>query len=131
MIRRPPRSTQSRSSAASDVYKRQVLNRVVDPCSKRGFADWWKKTAADRFIKIPAAALDHRRFWDAMHALPLDALAGIEQTLALTACARFGLDTSSVALDMTNFATFIDTGNDKAPIAQRGKAKQKRSDPRL
>src|SRR5450759_2275423 len=108
-----------------------VLNRVVDPCSKRGFADWWKKTAADRFIKIPAAALDHRRFWDAMHALPLDALAGIEQTLALTACARFGLDTSSVALDMTNFATFIDTGNDKAPIAQRGKAKQKRSDLRL
>src|SRR5450756_1682656 len=108
-----------------------VLNRVVDPCSKRGFADWWKKTAADRFIKIPAAALDHRRFWDAMHALPLDALAGIEQTLALTACARFGLDTSSVALDMTNFATFIDTGNDKAPIAQRGKAKQKRSNLRL
>src|SRR5450756_918659 len=26
MIRRPPRSTQSRSSAASDVYKRQGLN---------------------------------------------------------------------------------------------------------
>src|SRR5680860_626726 len=31
MIRRPPRSTQSRSSAASDVYKRQatMLTRVV------------------------------------------------------------------------------------------------------
>src|SRR5450756_3198810 len=28
MIRRPPRSTQSRSSAASDVYKRQVLGRA-------------------------------------------------------------------------------------------------------
>ena len=28
MIRRPPRSTQSRSSAASDVYKRQLENRV-------------------------------------------------------------------------------------------------------
>src|SRR5450756_1240147 len=26
MIRRPPRSTQSRSSAASDVYKRQVVD---------------------------------------------------------------------------------------------------------
>src|SRR5680860_668319 len=26
MIRRPPRSTQSRSSAASDVYKRQRMN---------------------------------------------------------------------------------------------------------
>jgi len=42
-----------------------------------------------------------------------------------------GVDVSSVALDMTNFATFIDTGNGKAPIAQRGKAKQKRADLRL
>ena len=41
------------------------------------------------------------------------------------------MDCSSVALDMTNFATFIDTANGKAPIAQRGKAKQKRSDLRL
>src|SRR6266849_10840935 len=108
-----------------------VLNRVVDPCSKRAFADWWRTTAADRFTKIPASALDHRRFWDAFHAVPLDGLAQIEEKLALAACARFGLDTSSVALDMTNFATFIDTGNEKAPIAQRGKAKQKRSDLRL
>jgi hypothetical protein len=41
------------------------------------------------------------------------------------------VDCSSVALDMTNFATFIATANGKAPIAQRGKAKQKRSDVRL
>ena len=42
-----------------------------------------------------------------------------------------GLDCSSVALDMTNFAAFIDTQNKRAPIAQRGKAKQKRADLRL
>src|SRR5450756_2020613 len=30
MIRRPPRSTQSRSSAASDVYKRQLLDHVTE-----------------------------------------------------------------------------------------------------
>ena len=29
MIRRPPRSTQSRSSAASDVYKRQLVHRLA------------------------------------------------------------------------------------------------------
>jgi len=34
-------------------------------------------------------------------------------------------------LDMTNFATYIDSGNDRAPIAQRGHAKQKRRDLRL
>jgi transposase len=66
-----------------------------------------------------------------MHAVPLEALPRIEEKLALAACARFGLDTSSVALDMTNFATFIGTDNARAPIAQRGKAKQKRADLRL
>src|SRR5680860_1857410 len=30
MIRRPPRSTQSRSSAASDVYKRQLQEHLAD-----------------------------------------------------------------------------------------------------
>src|SRR5450756_1982158 len=30
MIRRPPRSTQSRSSAASDVYKRQIDHCLID-----------------------------------------------------------------------------------------------------
>ena len=108
-----------------------ALNRLVDPCSKRGFADWWKTTAADRFTKIGAGVLDHRRFWDAMHAVSLEQLARAEEALAAAMVTWFGLDTSSVALDMTNFATFIDTGNRRAPIAQRGKAKQKRSDLRL
>ncbi len=108
-----------------------ALNRLADPCSKRVFADWWARTAAPRFTKIPASVLDHRRFWDAMHAVPLEALEEISRRIAVRIAGESGLDCSSVALDMTNFATFIDTGNGKAPIAQRGKAKQKRSDLRL
>jgi transposase len=108
-----------------------ALNRVVAPCSKAAFADWWKKTAADRFTKIPASALDHRRFWGAMQAVSEDQLAEISRRIALRIVEAFALDCSSVALDMTNFATFIDTGNGKAPIAQRGKARQKRPDLRL
>jgi transposase len=108
-----------------------ALNRLADPCSKRAFAAWWKTTAADRFTRIPVAVLDHRRFWDAMHAVSPEQLAAAEEALAVGIAGQFGLDTSSVALDMTNFATFIDTGNEKAPVAQRGKAKQKRSDLRL
>src|SRR5680860_1905711 len=36
MIRRPPRSTQSRSSAASDVYKRQECNNLITTYSEAG-----------------------------------------------------------------------------------------------
>ena len=108
-----------------------ALNRLVAPCSKAAFADWWKTTAADRFTKIPASALDHRRFWDAMHAVTVEQLEQVSEKIAVQIVRSSGVDVSSVALDMTNFATFIDTANGKAPIAQRGKAKQKRSDLRL
>ena len=108
-----------------------TLGRLVDPCSKRGFEKWWRSTAADRFTKIGAGVLGHRKFWDAMHGVGLEELARIEHRLALAMVETFELDISALALDMTNFATYIDTTNDKAPIAARGKAKQKRADLRL
>jgi len=108
-----------------------TLNRVVDPCSKRAFADWWAGTAGAGLVTVRAAALDHRRFWDAMHQLDAAALVQIERQIALRAIDTYGLDISSLALDMTNFASFIDSTNTRAPIAQRGKAKQKRFDLRL
>lgn len=123
-----------RSDAGASVGTYLALataNRVVAPCSKLGFADWWTTTAADRFTKIPARVLDHRRFWDAMTAVDTDQLAEIERRLSLRMIETFGLDTSAVALDMTNFATHIDSTNTRAEIAQRGKSKQKRSDLRL
>ena len=106
-------------------------NRVVAPCSKLGFAEWWATTAGDRWVRVPAAALDHRRFWDAMHAIDTDALIEIERRLTDTMIGEFGLDLSGLVLDMTNFATYIDSSNERADIAQRGHAKQKRSDLRL
>lgn len=108
-----------------------ALGRLVAPGSKSGFADWWATTAADRFTRISPKVLDHRKFWDAMHLVDGEALQEISARLAARMIAVFDLDTSSVALDMTNFATYIDTTNGRAPIAQRGKAKQKRTDLRL
>jgi hypothetical protein len=119
------------AASAGTYLALATLNRVVAPCSKLAFADWWATTAADRWVKVPAAALDHRRFWDAMDLLPVPQLAGIERRIGQAMAAQFGLDLSGLVLDMTNFATFIDSANEKAPIAQRGKAKQKRNDLRL
>ena len=106
-------------------------NRVVAPRSKLAFARWWDTTAGDRWVSLPAGASDHRRFWDAMDTLDQDTLTAIEARLTARMVTEYGLDLSALALDMTNFATFIDSSNDKAPIAQRGHAKQKRVDLRL
>jgi len=123
-----------RSDAAASVGTYVALacaNRIVDPCSKRRFVDWWKTTAGDRWVRLPAAALDHRRFWDAMDTITTAHLAEIEARITARIVAEFGVDLSGLVLDMTNFATYIDTANTRAPIAQRGHAKQKRTDLRL
>ena len=105
-----------------------TANRVVAPCSKLAFADWWATTAGPRWVKLSDGALDHRRFWKAMDRLDESHLALIETELGRRVVSEFGLDLSGLVLDMTNFATYIDSTNERGPIAQRGKAKQKRTD---
>ena len=125
-----------RSDAAASVGTYLALaaaNRIVDPCSKLALIDWWLTTSGERFIRprLRVAALDHRRFWDAMGAVSGDDLVEIERAITTAMIDQFDLEMSGVVLDMTNFATFIDSANTRAPIAQRGKAKQKRTDLRL
>jgi transposase len=108
-----------------------VANRIVDPRSKRAFSEWWQRTCGDRLVKIPASALDHRRFWDAMELISDGQLQQIERRIVAGVVAEFQVDLAGLVLDMTNFATHIDSGNGRAAIAQRGHAKQKRNDLRL
>jgi transposase len=123
-----------RADAAASVGTYLALaacNRVVAPRSKLAFAAWWQTTAGDRLVKLPAAALDHRRFWDAMDALSVRALRAAERAIAARMVEVFDLDLAGLVLDMTNFATFVDSGNARNQLAQRGHAKQKRFDLRL
>ena len=108
-----------------------TLNRVVDPCSKLAFSEWWATTAADRWLHLPTGVLDHRRFWDAMDVIEEKDLKEIERRIVAKMVETFHIDLSGLVLDMTNFATWIDSGNERAPIAQRGHSKQKRNDLRI
>ncbi len=108
-----------------------TLNRVVEPCSKLAFAEWWATTAAKRWVHLSPGALDHRRFWDAMDQIEEEELKEIERRIVAHMVETFCVDLSGLVLDMTNFATWIDSGNERAPIAQRGHSKQKRSDLRI
>jgi hypothetical protein len=97
-----------RSDAAASVgtyIALAILNRVCDPCSKLAFAEWWSTTAGDRLVRLPASALGHRRFWDAMNAISETQLAEIERRIVAAMVITFGVDLSGLVLDMTNFAT--------------------------
>jgi len=123
-----------RSDAAGSVgtyVALAALNRLVAPCSKLAFSDWWDMTAGDHLVRMPAGSLDHRRFWDAMDMITAEHLVEIERRIVEKIVSVYEVDVSGLVLDMTNFATYIDSANERAPIAQRGKAKQKRNDLRL
>src|SRR5680860_1923068 len=68
MIRRPPRSTQSRSSAASDVYKRQPLDAVLSvPDYRPGH---WLARGVDRawlYARVWHYRADQLRPWRCFH----------------------------------------------------------------
>lgn len=108
-----------------------VANRVVAPCSKLAFSEWWATTAGSRWVRASVAALDHRRFWDAMDTLTAAQLLECERRLTAAMVTEFDLDLTGLVLDMTNFATFVDSANERNTIAQRGHAKQGRVDLRL
>src|SRR5450756_3257510 len=76
MIRRPPRSTQSRSSAASDVYKRQpanhqtisgpdnwvILNNGADRVSASwAFLKWFTDAKQQMYYDLQTGALPIRQ----------------------------------------------------------------------
>jgi transposase len=123
-----------RADAAASVgtyIAMAIANRVVAPCSKLAFSDWWETTIGPRLVKLPAGATDHRRFWDAMDTISEDDLEQIEARVTAAIVEKYDLDLTALVLDMTNFATFIDSANSRNTIAQRGHAKQKRTDLRI
>jgi hypothetical protein len=68
-----------------------TLNRVVAPSSKLAFEQWRATTAGPRFTKVPVAATDHHRFWDAMD-LDTAKLATAERAIAATRMASLNGD---------------------------------------
>ncbi|MGH2748217.1 MAG: IS1634 family transposase, partial [Actinomycetota bacterium] len=105
-----------RSDAAASVGTYIALacaNRIIAPCSKLAFSDWWDQTSGPRITGVSGDALDHRRFWDAMDAISDDGLVAIERAVAQRTVAEFSIDLDGLVLDMTNFATFIDSANQR------------------
>lgn len=123
-----------RSDAGASIgtlFALMVANRVVAPCSKLAFAEWWHETAGDRIVKVPTSALDHRRLWEAMDAISPEAIAAISRRVVARMLAEFDLGADGLVLDMTNVSTYVDSANERNTIARRGHAKNKRHDLRL
>jgi transposase len=92
--------------------------------------DWYRSTVLHRLLPTSKKSLAPQRFWDHMGYLDEEAITAIEDDLTKVLLDEFGIDTKMLLWDATNFDTFIDTQT-SGELAQRGKAKSKRSDLRV
>ena len=103
-----------------------VINRVLAPCSKAKFHEWYPSTALYHDLPARDADLTSQRFWHHMGYLTAAAIRGTEPALTPHMVRELGLDLSTVVYDATNFDTRIDT-NTPTELAQRGHQKPHRT----
>jgi transposase len=119
------------SPSVGEMIMLAAINRACRPCSKRQLGDWYGRTALARLMPRPPTALSSQRFWDAMHAVSDEAIAKAETEIVKRCIERYGIELRPLVYDTTNFATFIDSANERNTVAQRGHAKGGRRDLRL
>jgi len=105
-----------------------AIGRACMPTSKQGWWPWAKTTSCEFLLRVALSKVDSQHFWDQMDSLPAEAIPDIELELLRRIQQRYELCHDTLALDTTNFYTFIDTTNDRCTLAQRTKSKQKRHD---
>ncbi|MBU0638558.1 MAG: IS1634 family transposase [Planctomycetes bacterium] len=105
-----------------------AIGRACRPTSKQGWWEWAKTTSCEFLLRVALSPLDSQHFWDLMDSLPEDAIPRLEMDLLQRIQQRYRLDSDTLALDTTNFFTFIATTNVRCSLAQRTRSKQKRHD---
>ncbi len=108
-----------------------AVNRACKPRSKRQLGDWHRRTALSRLLPAEPRALSSQRFWDAMGVVSDEAIATAETAIVRRCIDRYGIELRPLIYDTTNFATFIDSANERNTLAQRGHPKGGRRDLRL
>lgn len=105
-----------------------AIGRICMPTSKRGWWNWAKNTSCEYLLRISLRDMDSQHFWDLMDCIPIATIEKIEMEITQKVMALYQLEIDNLMYDTTNFYTYIDSGNEKCTIAQRGKNKQKRND---
>ena len=105
-----------------------VLNRCVDPKSKRSLYTWYKKSFLPRIFGFPSSLLDSQNFWDHIDKLDKFDIEAIELDICNSLIQNFDIHLEALIYDTTNFFTYIAEDNEKSKLAEHGKNKAKRND---
>ncbi|MDR2749950.1 MAG: IS1634 family transposase [Clostridiales bacterium] len=107
-----------------------AIQRACQPGSKNVFASWVRKTTLPSLLGLPTdgKTLTSQVFWEMMDGLTESDLAAAEDAVTGKLLALYNPERTRLALDYTNYYSYISSSNIKCSIARRGHNKQKRND---
>jgi transposase len=105
-----------------------ALQSVCNPGSKRKFKSWIETTTMPYDYGISAHSLSCDHFWKQMSDITEIELINAEDEIMKKIFAMYDFGVEKIALDYTNYFTYVSSSNDKCDIAKRGRNKQKRHD---
>jgi transposase len=105
-----------------------ALQSVCNPGSKSEFKSWIETTSLPYDHEISSKSLLCDHFWKQMDEIEEDDIAKVEDTLMRKIFTLYDFGLEKIALDYTNYFTYISSNNNKCNIARRGRNKQKRHD---
>ncbi|MGB4437622.1 MAG: IS1634 family transposase, partial [Sedimentibacter sp.] len=105
-----------------------AIYRVIQPGSKRSFADWAETTTLPTLIKFNPKEMTSQHFWDQMDGITEQQLKTCEDAIASRIFEMYNFEVEKLILDYTNYYSYIATGNEKSALCKRGHNKQKRYD---
>ena len=103
-----------------------ALQSICNPGSKSEFEAWLKNTTLPYDHELPT--LTSRRLWEQMDDISKSDLAEAEDRITRAILHKYNFGLEKIALDYTNYFSYISSANDKSELARRGHNKQKRND---
>jgi transposase len=105
-----------------------ALQSICNPGSKSEFESWVSTTTIPYDLNLPITLLTSRRLWDQMDGITEIELAQAEDAIVQKIFKLYDFGLEKIALDYTNYFSYISSSNNKSELAKRRHNKQKRND---
>lgn len=112
----------------SRVLLLAMLQRAIEPGSKREFSTWCKSTSLPYQLGFQSDDLDSAAFWEAMDGISEKEISEAWNKIIKKLLEIYKVDLTQFHMDYSNYYTFINTTNGRCVICKRGHNKQKRDD---
>ncbi len=120
-----PRKGIEKGPSIGEFFLYSVFNHMIDSCSKRSLADWYRGTAVQSIRPVDLEALTSQRFWEKWDRVKKKDIEDIASRFFDKIIRLTQPGSGCVLFDTTNYYTFMASDTD-SELAKRGKNKEER-----